>query len=578
MAINVYPPVSGGGGVSSVTGTAPVVSSGGSTPAISIPQATGSVDGYISATDWNTFNNKAASGANTDITSVALTSGTVSSAPSIGNDIVNKTYVDTIAVQSVHYHQAVKYELAATNVAVTYNNGSSGVGATLTNAGTLAAFAPDGTIASVGDRILVYRQNSNQFQNGIYTVTTVGSGSVAWVLTRATDANTYDPISPNGLGGGDAFFITSGNTGAGETYVCSNTGVIVFGTTAITFSQISDTQIYSAGTGLTLSGTQFSITDTGTAGTYGSASLIPVITTNAQGQVTSVTTASNPQGTVTSVAALTLGTTGTDLSSTVATGTTTPVITLNVPTASATNRGALSSTDWSTFNGKQATLVSGTNIKTINGSSVLGSGDLTVSASLAKSTAVYTTGTAQTYTAPANTQWVKVTVVGPGGNGGASATGRATGGGGGGVAYKWLSMTAGQTLTYTVGTASGTASTVSSGTLVITTISAGSGANGTATAYAASQTAGGAGGTTTGGDINITGGQGGYSYGSSTTITTNFSGKGGDCPGFGSGGPALAFIATAGVQGNGYGAGGGGAIGNATTAAGRGGIIIFEAY
>lgn len=58
-------------------------------------------------------------------------------------------------------------------------------------------------------------------------------------------------------------------------------------------------------------------------------------------------------GTVTSVAALTLGTSGTDLGSSVATGTTTPVITLNVPTASATNRGALSSTDWSTFNNKQ---------------------------------------------------------------------------------------------------------------------------------------------------------------------------------------------------------------------------------
>ncbi len=60
----------------------------------------------------------------------------------------------------------------------------------------------------------------------------------------------------------------------------------------------------------------------------------------------------NSGGTVTSVAALTLGTSGTDLSSTVANGTTTPVITLNVPTASASNRGALSSTDWSTFNGK----------------------------------------------------------------------------------------------------------------------------------------------------------------------------------------------------------------------------------
>ena len=61
-------------------------------------------------------------------------------------------------------------------------------------------------------------------------------------------------------------------------------------------------------------------------------------------------------GSVTDVAALTLGTTGTDLSSSVANGTTTPVITLNVPTASATNRGALSAADWSTFNGKQAAL------------------------------------------------------------------------------------------------------------------------------------------------------------------------------------------------------------------------------
>lgn len=81
-------------------------------------------------------------------------------------------------------------------------------------------------------------------------------------------------------------------------------------------------------------------------------------------------------GTVTSVAALTLGTTGTDLSSTVANGTTTPVITLNVPTASATNRGALSAADWSIFNGKQAALVSGTNIKTVSGVSLLGSGDV----------------------------------------------------------------------------------------------------------------------------------------------------------------------------------------------------------
>jgi hypothetical protein len=85
------------------------------------------------------------------------------------------------------------------------------------------------------------------------------------------------------------------------------------------------------------------------------------------------------------------GTSGTDF----AISSTTATHTFNLPTASAANRGALSSTDWSTFNGKQAALVSGTNIKTINGSSVLGSGDLVVggSSSLAIGTTPITSGT-----------------------------------------------------------------------------------------------------------------------------------------------------------------------------------------
>jgi hypothetical protein len=84
---------------------------------------------------------------------------------------------------------------------------------------------------------------------------------------------------------------------------------------------------------------------------------MPAATSSVNGYLTSTdwtTFNSKGNGTVTSVAALTLGTTGTDLSSTVANGTTTPVITLNVPTASATNRGALSSADWTTFNSKAA--------------------------------------------------------------------------------------------------------------------------------------------------------------------------------------------------------------------------------
>lgn len=87
--------------------------------------------------------------------------------------------------------------------------------------------------------------------------------------------------------------------------------------------------------------------------------------------VTGVITNSSPSsgGTVTNVAALTLGTTGTDLSSSVANSTTTPVITLNVPTASATNRGALSAADWITFNAKQ-TALSGTGYLKFSGTTV----------------------------------------------------------------------------------------------------------------------------------------------------------------------------------------------------------------
>ena len=112
-------------------------------------------------------------------------------------------------------------------------------------------------------------------------------------------------------------------------------------------------------------------------------------TTSISGTYPNFTITSNDSatGTVTSVAALTLGTTGTDLSSTVANGTTTPVITLNVPTASASNRGALSSADWTTFNNKGSgtvTSVGGTG--TVNGITLTGtvtsSGNLTLGGTL----------------------------------------------------------------------------------------------------------------------------------------------------------------------------------------------------
>jgi len=66
-----------GAGVTSVSGTAPVVSSGGATPAISMAAASTSVNGYLSSTDWNTFNGKSPAAGSSSITTVGtITSGT----------------------------------------------------------------------------------------------------------------------------------------------------------------------------------------------------------------------------------------------------------------------------------------------------------------------------------------------------------------------------------------------------------------------------------------------------------------------------------------------------------------------
>jgi hypothetical protein len=137
-------------------------------------------------------------------------------------------------------------------------------------------------------------------------------------------------VSANGFAG----TVANATTTPAITLTTSVSGILYGNGTAVAATTVSAPLSYSAGT---LS--------------------IPVATASANGYLSSTdwTTFNNKgSGTVTSVAALTLGTTGTDLSSTVANGTTTPVITLNVPTASATNRGALSSTDWSTFNSKQS--------------------------------------------------------------------------------------------------------------------------------------------------------------------------------------------------------------------------------
>jgi hypothetical protein len=233
--------------------------------------------------------------------SPSLTQVTVAGDPSTALQVATKQYVDGLVSSGITYHEPVKYEVPNTtgNLNALYNQpggAGNGVGATLTNNGTKAAFAPDGPTASVGDRILVYNQTS-AFQNGIYTVTTVGTpdpGGTNWVLTRATDADTYGIKDVEALGNGDSFFVTSGDTGAGETYVCNTTGTITFGTTAITFVQVSDATLYTAGNGLQLTGgTVFSL-------------IAPVTTVNGGTGLTAFTSGGAVYATSTS--ALTTGT------------------------------------------------------------------------------------------------------------------------------------------------------------------------------------------------------------------------------------------------------------------------------
>jgi len=163
-------------------------------------------------------------------------------------DAATKQYVDDVA-QGLNIH-AASYAATTANLNATYSNGTSGVGATLTNAGANAAFSVDGVSPSLNARILVKNQTT-QAQNGIYVLSTVGDGSTPWVLTRATDFDTATEIA-----GGDFTFVDAGST-------LSNTGwvnideVNTVGTDPIVFQQFSGAGTYTASDGVLLTGTNF---------------------------------------------------------------------------------------------------------------------------------------------------------------------------------------------------------------------------------------------------------------------------------------------------------------------------------
>jgi len=141
-----------------------------------------------------------------------------------------------LAAQGITAYTAV---LASSTVALTvvYANGTLGVGATLTNAGAMAAITLDGVTLVVGDRVLIKNQAAPA-QNGIYTVTTVGSGAVNWVLTRATDYDQAAEVIQYAV-----ILSNQGTLNAGLLFQETGPGPFVMGTTDITFQACSGTSV-----------------------------------------------------------------------------------------------------------------------------------------------------------------------------------------------------------------------------------------------------------------------------------------------------------------------------------------------
>lgn len=227
--------------------------------------------------------------------------------PTLPLQAATKEYVDSLAAGLTPI-AAVVYASTGAYTA-TYNNGASGVGATLTNATTQAAFSIDSNTPSVNDRVLI-KDQAAPAQNGIYTVTTVGDGSHNWVLTRATDYDTTAKIKT-----GTYTVASAGTVNAGNLFIMTTSGTITVGTTAIVWSLFSSASSISVTAPLTKVGNVIGLT-TPLAATYGGTGVSNSNNITLGGDLTTggafTTTPANPLTfTTTGATNVTLPTTGT---------------------------------------------------------------------------------------------------------------------------------------------------------------------------------------------------------------------------------------------------------------------------
>jgi hypothetical protein len=376
------------GGVTSVTGTAPIASSGGATPDISISQADASTDGYLSSADWTTFDGKfdVPTGTNADYLDGTGTPTLFPTIPSGTVTSVDLTMPVAFSVTGNPVTSSGTLAVAAAGVATQYIRGDGQLAnfPTSIGGGSSVSYYLNGSVnqGTIGGSTYYEMSKTPILGAGTdFTRTNAqGNGLIAQFITDAGDPNLL--AIPAGNWNLELFFSSSASGGSPSFYVelykyDGATFTLIASDSATPEGITNGTTIDAYFTALAVPATTLALTDRLALRVFVTTSgrTIKLHTENGHlcQVITTFSTGLNSlNGLTAQVQNFAVGTSGTDFAISSATDT----HTFNLPTASATNRGALSSADWTTFNGKQDSLVSGTNIKTINGSSILGSGNL----------------------------------------------------------------------------------------------------------------------------------------------------------------------------------------------------------
>jgi hypothetical protein len=402
--------VSEGNAATSATAAAASASAASTSASAASSSASGAASSASTATTQATNASTSASNASTSATNAAISDTNSAASAILANDWATKTSGAVAGGEfSAKYHASLA-STSASNASTSASNASSSASTATTqasNASTSATNAANSATAaaasfdSFDDIYLGAKATAPTLDNDGNALQT---GALYWNTTSSSlfirNGAAWDPAAFSASGSVTAF-----NTRTGAVTLSSSDVTTALGFTPGqgTVTSVSGTSPVSVATGTTTpvismpaattsvngyltstdwttfnnkgSGTVTSVTATSPVTSTGGATPViamPAATTSVNGYLTSTdwntfNGKSNTNGTVTSVAALTLGTTGTDLTSTVADGTTTPVITLNVPTASASNRGVLSSADWTTFNNKGSGTVTSASVVSANG-------------------------------------------------------------------------------------------------------------------------------------------------------------------------------------------------------------------